>query len=149
MQKVAHIVGAGISGLSAAGRLANANFKVRVYEATQQAGGRCRFYFDAATNLTIDNGNHLLLSGHRHALAYAKSIGTEAGLVGPKRAQFPFVDLAKGKRWRLDLGDGRLPLWLFDPERRVPDTTLSDYLGLMPLIWASPSALRGRSLPRE
>ncbi len=82
MQKVAHIVGAGISGLSAAVRLANANFKVRLYEATQQAGGRCRSYFDAATNLTIDNGNHLLLSGNRHALAYARSIGTEAGLVG-------------------------------------------------------------------
>ena len=149
MQKVAHIIGAGISGLSAAVRLANANFKVRVYEATQQAGGRCRSYFDAATNLTIDNGNHLLLSGNRHALAYAKSIGTEAGLVGPKRAQFPFVDLAKGKRWQLDLGDGRLPLWLFDPERRVPDTTLRDYLALMPLIWSSPSRLVGDAIPCE
>ena len=149
MQRVAHIVGAGISGLSAAVRLANANFKVRVYEATQQAGGRCRSYFDAATNLMIDNGNHLLLSGNSHALAYAKSIGTEAGLVGPKRAQFPFVDLATGKRWQLDLGDGRLPLWLFDRERRVPDTTLSDYLALMPLIWSSPSRLVGDAIPTK
>jgi len=39
MQKTVHIVGAGISGLSAAVRLANANFKVHVHEATQQAGG--------------------------------------------------------------------------------------------------------------
>ena len=81
MQKTVHIIGAGISGLSAAVRLANASFKVHVHEATQQAGGRCRSYFDAATNLTIDNGNHLLLSGNRHAVAYARSIGTEAGLV--------------------------------------------------------------------
>jgi squalene-associated FAD-dependent desaturase len=149
MQKVAHIVGAGISGLSAAVRLANANFKVCVYEATQQAGGRCRSYFDAATNLTIDNGNHLLLSGNRHALAYARSIGTEAGLVGPKRAQFPFVDLKTGKRWQLDLGDGRLPLWVFDSARRVPDTSLRDYLALMPLIWSSPSRLVGDAIPCE
>jgi squalene-associated FAD-dependent desaturase len=147
MQKVAHIVGAGISGLSAAVRLANANFKVNLYEATQQAGGRCRSYFDAATNLTIDNGNHLLLSGNRHALAYAKSIGTEAGLVGPKRAQFPFVDLKTGKRWQLDLGDNRLPLWVFDAARRVPDTSLSDYLALMPLIWSSPKRLVGDAIP--
>jgi len=147
MQKVAHIVGAGISGLSAAVRLANANFKVCLYEATQQAGGRCRSYFDAATNLTIDNGNHLLLSGNRHALAYARSIGTEAGLVGPKRAQFPFVDLKTGKRWQLDLGDGRLPLWVFDSARRVPDTSLRDYLALMPLIWSSPSRLVGDAIP--
>src|ERR1700759_241440 len=136
MQRVAHIVGAGISGLSAAVRLANANFKVRVYEATQQAGGRCRSYFDAATNLTIDNGNHLLLSGNRHALAYARSIGTEAGLIGPKSAQFPFVDLATGQRWLLDLGDSRLPLWVFDESRRGPDTGILDYLGLAPLVWA-------------
>jgi len=83
MQKTVHIIGAGISGLSAAVRLANVDYRVHVHEATQQAGGRCRSYFDAATNLTIDNGNHLLLSGNRHALAYATSIGTEAGLVGP------------------------------------------------------------------
>jgi hydroxysqualene dehydroxylase len=147
MQKVAHIIGAGISGLSAAVRLVNANVRVHVYEATQQAGGRCRSYFDAATNLTIDNGNHLLLSGNHHALAYARSIGTEAGLVGPARAQFPFVDLATGKRWKLDLGDGRLPMWVFDAARRVPDTSLRDYLALMPLIWSSPARLVGDAIP--
>ena len=149
MQNTVHIIGAGISGLSAAVRLANGNFKVHVHEATQQAGGRCRSYFDAATNLTIDNGNHLLLSGNRHALAYARSIGTEAGLVGPKRAQFPFVDLGTGQRWQLDLGEGRLPLWVFDGARRVPDTGLLDYLALMPLIWAAPSKLVGDAIRCE
>jgi squalene-associated FAD-dependent desaturase len=147
MPKTVHIVGAGISGLSAAVRLANANFKVHVHEATQQAGGRCRSYFDAATNLTIDNGNHLLLSGNRHAVAYARSIGTEAGLVGPKRAQFPFVDLTTGQRWQLDLGDSRLPTWVFDEARRVPDTGLLDYLALMPLIWAAKSKPVGDTIP--
>ena len=147
VQRNVHVIGAGISGLSAAVRLANAGHKVHVHEATQQAGGRCRSYFDAATNLTIDNGNHLLLSGNRHARAYARSIGTEAGLVGPRSAQFPFVDLTTGKRWQLDLGDGRLPLWVFDKNRRVPDTSLSDYLALSPLIWASPSKLVGGTIP--
>jgi squalene-associated FAD-dependent desaturase len=149
MQKTVHIIGAGISGLSAAVRLANANYRVHVHEATQQAGGRCRSYFDAATNLTIDNGNHLLLSGNRHALAYARSIGTEAGLVGPKRAQFPFVDLKTSKRWQIDLGDSRLPLWVFDEARRVPDTGLLDYLALMPLIWAAQSKLVGDAIRCE
>lgn len=147
MSKNVHIIGAGISGLSAAVRLANAGFKVHVHEATQQAGGRCRSYFDAATNLTIDNGNHLMLSGNRHAVAYARSIGTEAGLVGPKSAQFPFVDLTTGQRWQIDLGDGRLPTWVFDEDRRVPDTGLLDYLALMPLIWASSGKLVGDAIP--
>jgi squalene-associated FAD-dependent desaturase len=136
MQKAVHIIGAGISGLAAAVRLANAGFKVQLYEATQQAGGRCRSYFDAATNLTIDNGNHLLLSGNHAAVAYARSIGSEAGLVGPQRAEFAFIDLESGQRWRLDLGDGRLPLWVLNPNSRVPDTGLLDYLALLPIIWA-------------
>jgi hydroxysqualene dehydroxylase len=139
MPKTAHIIGAGISGLSAAVRLADAGYRVEVHEATQQIGGRCRSYFDAATNLVIDNGNHLLLSGNHHALAYARSIGSEAGLVGPSRAKFPFVDFATGQRWELDLGDGRLPLWVFDPGRRVPDTSVGDYLKLAPLAWANES----------
>ena len=147
MQKNAHIIGAGVSGLSAAVRLANANYRVHVHEATQQAGGRCRSYFDAATNLTIDNGNHLLLSGNRHAVAYARAIGTEAGLVGPKRAQFPFVDLTTGQRWQIDLGDSRLPLWVFDESRRVPDTRLRDYLALAPLVWAGSGRLVGDTIP--
>jgi squalene-associated FAD-dependent desaturase len=146
MQKTVHIIGAGISGLSAAVRLANAGWLVRVHEATQTAGGRCRSYFDAATNLTIDNGNHLLLSGNHHALAYARSIGTEAGLVGPKVAQFPFVDISSGQRWLLDLGDSRLPLWVLDESRRVPDTGVLDYLKLAPLVWASTSRKVGDAI---
>jgi hydroxysqualene dehydroxylase len=149
MPKTVHIIGAGISGLAAAVRLANANVNVHVHEATQQAGGRCRSYFDNATNLTIDNGNHLLLSGNRDAVVYARSIGTEAGLVGPERAQFPFVDLTTGQRWQLDLGDGRLPLWVFDEARRVPDTGLLDYLALLPVIWASKSKRVGDAIPCE
>src|ERR1700741_3260143 len=147
MQKTAHIIGAGISGLSAAVRLSDAGYRIEVHEATQQVGGRCRSYFDAATNLVIDNGNHLLLSANHHALAYARSIGSEAGLVGPARAQFPFVDLATGQRWQLDLGDGRWPTWVFDEARRVPDTGLLDYVKLAPLIWAGTGALVGKTIP--
>jgi hydroxysqualene dehydroxylase len=149
MPKTVHIIGAGISGLAAAVRLANANYRVHLHEATQVAGGRCRSYFDAATNLTIDNGNHLLLSGNRHAVAYARAIGTEEGLVGPMRAQFPFVDLSTGQRWQLDLGESRLPLWVFDEARRVPDTGLLDYLALLPLIWARRSKLVGDAIRCE
>ncbi len=149
MPKTVHIIGAGLSGLSAAVRLSNAGLAVQVHEATQYAGGRCRSYFDAATNLTIDNGNHLLLSGNHHARAYARAIGTEAGLVGPSRAQFPFVDLSTGQRWQLDLGDGRLPTWVFDEARRVPDTDLFDYIKLAPLIWAGADKLVGKTIPCE
>jgi squalene-associated FAD-dependent desaturase len=149
MVKQAHIIGAGVSGLSAAVRLANAGFQVHVHEATQQAGGRCRSYYDGATDMVIDNGNHLLLSGNDHARAYARSIGSEAGLVGPERALFDFADLRSGARWRLDLGTGRVPFWLFDASRRVPGTGIGDYLALMPLIWAKTDALVGNTIKCE
>ncbi|HKY86025.1 MAG TPA: FAD-dependent oxidoreductase, partial [Pseudorhodoplanes sp.] len=91
---VIHIVGAGIAGLAAAVRLAQAGRRVIVHEAAGQAGGRCRSYHDPALDMMIDNGNHLLLSGNRDALAYLKIIGAEHLLVGPGAAEFPFVDLA-------------------------------------------------------
>ena len=147
MPQTVHIIGAGVSGLAAAVRLSDAGYVVQVHEATQQAGGRCRSYFDGATGLVIDNGNHLLLSGNHHARAYARSIGTEDGLVGPARAQFPFVDLKSGKRWRIDLGDGKMPTWLFDAGRRVPDTSVAHYLKLAPLIWSPTSRLVGDAIP--
>ncbi|NPV24961.1 hydroxysqualene dehydroxylase HpnE [Bradyrhizobium aeschynomenes] len=147
MQKTAHIIGAGVSGLSAGVRLANAGYIVHVHEATQQLGGRCRSYYDAATDLVIDNGNHLLLSANHHVLSYARAIGSEAGLVGPEKAQFAFVDVKTGQRWLLDLGNGRLPLWVFDERRRVPDTGLGDYLALSPLIWAGTDKTIGSTIP--
>jgi squalene-associated FAD-dependent desaturase len=149
MARTAHILGAGISGLSAGVRLAEAGFAVRVHEATQQVGGRCRSYFDGATNLTIDNGNHLLLSGNHHALAYARRIGSEAGLQGPPDARFSFIDLEADKRWTLRLNDSRIPFWVFDAARRVPDTSPSDYFALAPLTWASTEARIGGTIKCE
>lgn len=136
MSRTVHILGAGISGLSAGVRLADAGHIVHVHEATQQVGGRCRSYFDGATNLTIDNGNHLLLSGNHHVLTYARKIGSEAGLKGPPEARFSFIDLAADKRWTLRINDSRVPFWVFDSARRVPDTSPADYFGLAPLTWA-------------
>jgi squalene-associated FAD-dependent desaturase len=147
--KQVHVIGAGLAGLSAALSLASAGRQVIIHEAGPAAGGRCRSYYDKELGLRIDNGNHLLLSGNRDALGYARSIGTEAALVGPKRAQFAFVDLPTGRRWQLDLGESRLPLWVFDKTRRVPDTRLRDYLALSPLIWAPQNKLVGKAIPCE
>ena len=75
MARSFHIIGAGLAGLAAAVRLCARGQRVVVYEATNQAGGRCRSYHDPALGITIDNGNHLLLSGNRAALGYLDRIG--------------------------------------------------------------------------
>ena len=135
MTKTVHIIGAGLAGLSAALKLTARGDKVVVHEATAFAGGRCRSYHDAAVGMTIDNGNHLLLSGNRSALEYLRDIGAAERLVGPAHAEFHFVDLASGQRWTLRFNDGRLPFWIFDPGRRVPGTRARDYAALARLIW--------------
>jgi squalene-associated FAD-dependent desaturase len=135
MPRMIHIIGAGLAGLAAAVRLTKRGQSVTVHEATGFAGGRCRSYYDAGLGMTIDNGNHLLLSGNHAALGFVRDIGAEHGLVGPAAAAFDFLDLASGERWMLNIGDGRLPWWIFDSQRRVPGTRARDYLALARLLW--------------
>ena len=135
-----HIIGAGLAGLSAAVELSG-RADISLYEAAPQAGGRCRSYFDSSLNMTIDNGNHLLLSGNESALAYAKKIGGEAKLAGPDEASFDFCDLARKARWTLRPNAGKLPWWILTPDRRVPNTAGLDYLALVKLLFAKPDQL--------
>ena len=72
MAGTVHVVGAGLAGLSAAVALAERGARVVVHEAAKQAGGRCRSYYDPTLGLTIDNGNHLLLSGNTAALGFLR-----------------------------------------------------------------------------
>jgi hydroxysqualene dehydroxylase len=137
---VIHVVGAGLAGLTAAVRLAEAGAAVVVHEATAQAGGRCRSYYDHALGMVIDNGNHLLLSGNHAALSFLRLIGAEHGLSGPATTEFPFIDLATHERWCLRPNEGRVPWWIFASHRRVPGTGALDYLAIMRLMWAPPRA---------
>ena len=110
-------------------------------EAALQAGGRCRSYLDPVLDMTIDNGNHLVLSGNHATFAYLRALG--AGDRLPDRtAEFPFVDMRDGARWTLRPNSGPVPLWLLDPSRRVPGATLKEYLSLAAL---AATATPGRS----
>jgi len=139
-QPKVHVIGAGLAGLSAAVELAARGRPVAVYEASPQAGGRCRSYFDSTLGMEIDNGNHLVLSGNHATLAYAARIGASDKLVGPGAARFPFMDLATGRRWTLSANDGPVPYWMLVASRRVPDTRLGEYLELTKLLLAGKKA---------
>ncbi|HZC18042.1 MAG TPA: hydroxysqualene dehydroxylase HpnE [Caulobacteraceae bacterium] len=134
----AYVIGAGLAGLAAAVKLASAGVEVELSEAAAQAGGRCRSYFDAQLGLTIDNGNHLVLSGNQAVQQYLAMIGAADRLAGPDEARFVFADVRSGERWTIRPSEGALPWWIFDPTRRVPGTNALDYLGLASLLYPGP-----------
>ncbi len=129
-----HVIGGGLAGLAAAVELAQGGAAVTLYEAGPRAGGRCRSYFDSELGCRIDNGNHLLLSGNRDAMAYLETIGAGDSLVGPSRPEFLFRDLRDGAQWTIRPDRW---LWFLDPSARVPGTSAADYLPALALAWAS------------
>jgi squalene-associated FAD-dependent desaturase len=129
-----YVVGAGLAGLSAAVRLAGRGRRVVLIEGAGQAGGRCRSYEDATLGMTIDNGNHLVLSGNHATHAYLKTLGTLDRLAGPAEARFDFCDVRDGRRWTLRPNPGPVGWWVFSERRRVPDTLAGDYLPLVKLL---------------
>lgn len=127
-QRRVHIVGAGMAGLAAALQLVLADEKVTLYEAAPFAGGRCRSFFDRELDHRIDNGNHLVLSGNAAIQDYLFLSNATETMGGPGAPIFPFFDAKSKQRWTIKMSRGRLPFWLFDKDRRIPGTKISDYV---------------------
>ncbi len=141
-----HVVGAGLSGLSAALWLARAGIEVVLHESAGHAGGRCRSFDDPALERRIDNGNHLVLGGNREVHAYLAAVGGLDGLTGPERAEFPFIDVATGERWTVRPGRGPVPWWILLPSRRVPGSRPGEYLKALRLAFCRREATVGECL---
>jgi squalene-associated FAD-dependent desaturase len=133
-----HVVGAGLAGLSAAVVLAARGARVVLSEAARQAGGRCRSYHDSQLDMTIDNGNHLVLSGNPAVGRFLDAIGAQDRLVGPSTSAFPFFDVATGESWTLRPNDGVIPWWILDSDRRVPGTGIGEYVAIASLMRRHP-----------
>jgi hydroxysqualene dehydroxylase len=154
VKSTVHVIGAGLAGLAAAVRLADGPRNIVLHDSARQAGGRCRSYYDSTLGMTIDNGNHLLLSGNRDARAFLALTGGQDQLSGPPEADFAFIDLSTGKQWHLRPNPGPFPWWIFSPHRRVPGTGARDYLGLLRLFLSRDDipltkALRRRAIAYE
>ena len=141
------VIGAGLAGLSAATALAERGAQVTLIEASSQAGGRCRSYHDPVLKMTLDNGNHLVLSGNQAVFAYLRRVGAQDRLAGPDDARLDFCDLTEGARWTIRPNAGPVPWWLLSAGRRVPGTRATDYLALVQLLGAQGDRRVGEALP--
>jgi len=146
MSRLVHVVGAGMAGLAAAVQAQRRGASVVLHEAALHAGGRSRSYFDTKLGVTVDNGSHLLLSGHHATLAYLRAIGSADSLAGPTEPEYPFFDAASGQAWTIRMSPGRLPRWIFDADARVPGTQPADYLFMLPLFLAKPGRTVNESM---
>lgn len=136
---VVHVIGGGLAGLSAAVKVAASGGRAVVYERAPACGGRCRSFHDPALGLTIDNGNHLILSGNHALMEYLALIGAAARLRDGGTARFPMVDLATGAHGALDLGRGRWPWPLLRRRGRPPGVRLADLARLGKIFRGRPA----------
>lgn len=137
-EQITHVIGAGLAGLSTALRLASTGYRVKLWEASGHAGGRCRSFEDARLGRRIDNGNHLVLTGNGSVRSYMALAGVGDALRPANDAHFPFADLTTGQRWTVRMNKGPLPWWIATPARRIPDTKIWDYLRGVWLALAKP-----------
>jgi len=122
-----HVVGAGVSGLSAAVSLAaTTQAQIVVHDSAAIAGGRRRPLFDEATQTAFDSGADFVLTSWPSALALIEAVGARAQWREAAPDGIAFADLATGERWRLQLGRGRFFWRLLDPRRRPPGVALGD-----------------------
>ena len=128
------IAGGGLAGLSAAVSARETGIAVSLSDSAAHFGGRCRSYHDPILNSTIDNGNHLVLSGNVAVARFLGTIGAKSPLTEPEHADFAFVDLANAEQWTVAINDGRLPWWILSRRRRVPGTRAAEYLALTRLL---------------
>ncbi|MCI5050363.1 MAG: FAD-dependent oxidoreductase [Rickettsiales bacterium] len=115
-----HIIGAGIAGLTSALELLDHGHRICVYESAAQAGGRCRSYHDIMLDLTVDNGNHLILKSNQASWHLIEKIGATDHFIQAARF-YPFIDAKYGHMW-----EWRSPYWL-------PKLPKADYLRLLTL----------------
>ncbi|HRD89572.1 MAG TPA: hydroxysqualene dehydroxylase HpnE [Accumulibacter sp.] len=71
----AAVVGAGWAGLTAAVELAQAGFRVTVFEAARQLGGRARSV--ELRGHCLDNGQHILVGAYRETLRLMRTVGAD------------------------------------------------------------------------
>lgn len=133
MNKSVSVIGGGIAGLSSAVFLANKGFRVTLIEASPKFGGRVYSFFDKASGLQIDNGQHILASWYKNTFDYLKLIGTLDKLSFQKHLEVVFAD-EMGSQYSLKASKLPPPLHLAGGIMGYKALGLNDKLAIVRLV---------------
>lgn len=101
--KTVTIIGAGLSGLSAAMHLADAGFQVTIVEKRFAPGGRASSFKDSQINEQIDNCQHILLGCCTALIDFLKKLGADSKIVFHDQYAFigpdGSISYLKSSRW--------------------------------------------------
>jgi len=90
------VVGGGVSGLAAAVQLSSRRIPVLLLEQRAYLGGRAYSFVDDTTGTVIDNGQHVLIAGYAHTMAYLDDIGTRDRIAVQDVPELVFHHPARG-----------------------------------------------------
>jgi len=127
------IIGGGIAGLSSAVFLAEKGYNVTLIESSPKFGGRVYSFFDKASGLQIDNGQHILASWYHNTFDYLKLIGTYDKLRFQKQLELTFAD-DNGVKYSLKASKLPPPLHLAGGIMGYKALALSDKLAIVRLV---------------
>ncbi len=129
-----YIIGSGLAGLSASLWALKKKIDVKIFESTSVAGGRCRSFYDKKMQIQIDNGNHIVLSANNNFYEFCEIVGS-ANSIKKIPPIFNFFNLKDKHHWKLDLYKNKLHFLIFNKEKRIPNSKLSDYLSLINFLF--------------
>jgi hypothetical protein len=125
------IVGAGWAGLAAAVAATQAGWHVKLFEASNIAGGRARSLQQSFAGKPLDNGQHVLIGAYSQTLALMRTVG-----LNPHKLlkRIP-LDLRFADGQGLSLPNCPLPLNMISGLSRAQGWTLKDKASLMQAAW--------------
>jgi squalene-associated FAD-dependent desaturase len=125
------IVGAGWAGLAAAVAATQAGWHVKLFDATNTAGGRARSLQQSFAGKPLDNGQHVLIGAYRDTLALMRTVG-----VNPDELlQRTPLDLRFADGQGISLPNWPLPLNMLVGLGRAQGWTLKDKASLIQAAW--------------
>ena len=85
------VIGAGLSGISAANSLKKESIKVTILEKSARLGGRAFSYYDPSSKEHIDNGQHVIVGACKNFIYLLNDLGVQKNLTTTPNFKVPVI----------------------------------------------------------